>query len=455
MIAPTRRFMWVVALGILPPAALGAFFPPFAALAILATVLIIAGAIYDAATNLKWWTGLTLTFPKTIRLTSRIEGDLTCTVEDTRKRKLNLRIGFTSAPGLGLKQDILEARLTPEKSAILKSWKCCPYRRGRIVIEHAYLETDSRLKLWHVRGRMPVACEIKVYPNLGSDRKSASAAFLNRGRVGEKSIRQIGKGREFEMLREYMHGDSYEDIHWRATAKRRSPVTKVFQIERTQEVYVIVDSSRLSARRPGGYTRDREIAEEVLPEQESLLERYITAAMLLHQVAHHQGDLFGLLVFDDRVKNFVRARGGKAHYSACAEALYTLQPNMVTPDFEELFSFIRLRLRKRALLIFLTNLDDPVIAESFSKHVEMISRQHLVMINVITPKGVEPLFGKTEVNDLDDIYLQLAYHFQWEQIRDLEKSLKTSGVHLQQLTNERACADIISQYMQVKQKQML
>ncbi|MFP6906994.1 MAG: DUF58 domain-containing protein [Verrucomicrobiota bacterium] len=455
MIAPTSRFMWVVALGILPPAALGAFFPPFSVLATLVTLFIIAIAIFDAATNMKWWQGLTLSFPKTIRLTSRIAGEVTCSIEDRYKRNLKLRIGFSPTPGLGLEEEILEARLTPEKPAILKSWACCPHRRGRILIDHAYLEADSQLKLWHVRGRIPVSCEVKVYPNLGKDRKSASAAFLNRGRVGEKSIRQVGKGREFEMLREYVHGDSYEDIHWRATAKRRSPVTKVFQIERTQEVYVIVDASRLSARRPGGYTREREIAEEVLPEQESLLERYITAAMLLHQVAHHQGDLFGLMVFDDRVRHFVRARGGKAHYSACAEALYALEPKMVTPDFEELFSFIRLRLRKRALLIFLTNLDDPVIAESFSKHVEMISRQHLVMLNVITPEGVEPLFGKTEVGDLDDVYLQLAYHFQWGQIRDLEKSLKPAGVHLQQLTNERACADIINQYMQVKKKQML
>ena len=60
----------------------------------------------------------------------------------------------------------------------------------------------------------------------------------------------IGKGREFEKLREYIPGDSYDEIHWKATAKRGRPVTKVFQIERTQEVYVVIDASRLSALQP-------------------------------------------------------------------------------------------------------------------------------------------------------------------------------------------------------------
>ena len=43
-------------------------------------------------------------------------------------------------------------------------------------------------------------------------------------------------------------GDSLGDVHWKATAKRGHPVTKEFQIERTQEVYCIIDASRLSAR---------------------------------------------------------------------------------------------------------------------------------------------------------------------------------------------------------------
>ena len=73
-------------------------------------------------------------------------------------------------------------------------------------------------------------------------------------------------------------------------------------------------------------------------------------------VIEHTG--CGMLTFSDRVHEFVRARNGQAHYSLCRDALYTLQPKIVTPDFDELCAFIRLRLRRRALLVFLTALDD-------------------------------------------------------------------------------------------------
>ena len=90
--------------------------------------------------------------------------------------------------------------------------------------------------------------EIRVYPNLLTERKNLAALFLNRGTFGIHAQRQVGKGRDFEKLREYVPGDGYDEIHWKATARRGRPITKVFQIEKTQEIYVIVDASRLSAR---------------------------------------------------------------------------------------------------------------------------------------------------------------------------------------------------------------
>src|SRR5262249_33001776 len=199
--------------------------------------------------------------------------------------------------------------------------------------------------------QIPVQSEIRVYPNLLTERHRVAALFLNRGAFGLHAVRQVGKGRDFEKLREYIPGDSFDDVHWKATARHGRPITKVFQIERTQEVYVVVDASRLSAR-------------EFVPGT-AILERLVTAALVLGLAAEQHGDLFGLLTLTDKVENFVRARNGKTHYSICRDALYTLHPRIVTPDFEEICTFIRLRLRRRALIVFLTSLDDPVIADSF------------------------------------------------------------------------------------------
>ena len=111
---------------------------------------------------------------------------------------------------------------------------------------------------------MPVQSEIRVYPNLLSERKSLAALFLNRGAFGVHAQRQVGKGRDFEKFREYVPGDDYDEIHWKATARRGKPITKVFQIEKTQEVYVIVDASRLSARKSGSRSKFKVAVPETL-----------------------------------------------------------------------------------------------------------------------------------------------------------------------------------------------
>jgi uncharacterized protein (DUF58 family) len=171
--------------------------------------------------------------------------------------------------------------------------------------------------------------------------------------------------------------------------------------------------------------------------------------------AEQQGDLFGLLTFSDRVEKFVRAKNGQAHYHACRDALYTLQPKIVTPDFDELCAFIRLRLRRRALLVFLTALDDPAIAESFVRNLELIRRQHLVLVNMVRPPGVNPVFASPEVTEMDDLYRHLGGHLQWHKLRELQKVLQRRAVRFSLLDNESLSANVVSQYMSVKQRQLL
>jgi uncharacterized protein (DUF58 family) len=261
-------------------------------------------------------------------------------------------------------------------------------------------------------------------------------------------------------LREYLPGDSFEEVHWKATAKRGRPVTKVFQIERTQEVYVLIDASRLSARTASSAQLS---APNELPRQSptpagqaaTTLERFLTAALVLGLAAEQQGDLFGLLAFTNKVETFVRAKNGKAHYSACRDALYRLQPQTVTPDFEELCTFVRLRLRRRALLVVLTALDDPVLAQSFVKNMDLIRRQHLVVVNMLQPPRVAPVFSNPNAASVDDLYQHLGGHLLWQKLRELEKVLQRRGVRFSLLKNERLSAQLVSQYLNVKQRQLI
>jgi len=165
--------------------------------------------------------------------------------------------------------------------------------------------------------------------------------------------------------------------------------------------------------------------------------------------------LFGLITFADHVQTFLRAKNGQAHYSACRDALYALEPQYITPDFDEISAFIRTRLRRRALLIFLTSLDDPVLAESFVRNMTLLAGKHLVLVDMLKPPGADPLFRRSGVETIDDLYQHLGGHLQWHGLRELEKVLQRRGVRFSLLENERLASELVSQYLGVKQRQLL
>ncbi|HEY6930872.1 MAG TPA: DUF58 domain-containing protein, partial [Thermoanaerobaculia bacterium] len=271
---------------------------------------------------------------------------------------------------------------------------------------------------------------------------------LRRALPGLRSVRQVGKGRDFEKLRDYVPGDSSDDIHWKATAKRAHPVTKVFQIERTQEIYAVLDASRLSGR-PVTSGRGDGIETDAL-------DGSVVASLMLALATQRQGDLFGLVAFTDRITHFLRARNGRVHFNACRDALFALEPQTVSPDFDEVAAFLRLRLRRRALLVFFTDLDDPALAEAFARNADALARQHIVLVAMRRPRNAEPLFGPgSAVSDIDDIYRRLAGHLSWQNLRELERVLGRHGVSLALLDDERLASGVIGRYLEIKQRQAL
>jgi uncharacterized protein (DUF58 family) len=252
-----------------------------------------------------------------------------------------------------------------------------------------------------------------------------------------KPARQVGKGKEFEKLREYAPGDSFDEIHWKAAARRRVPVTKVFQVERTQEVYLIVDGSRLSARAAGG---------------ESLLDQYLAASLLMAGAAESHGDLFGLAIFANQVHTFVRARRGKAHFAACREAIYQAQPLRYSANFREANSFLMSQLHRRSLVMFLGNFDDPLTAGEFVEVSRLLGRKHLVAAACVRPAGAAPLFENPRA---DDLHAELAGHLQWRGLRELELALRARGIRLALLEPDRMYAGLLGLYEDVKHRQLI
>jgi uncharacterized protein (DUF58 family) len=459
MIVPRNRLLFWVAAVVLPFALLAGVEPAAApvALGILAAFgLLVIGDAFGARRGVR---ELKAELPPIVRLSKDRPGRVDLRLGNPSQRSQVVRIAIATPVVVESAVEDLTVALPAGSEWSHLVWDCTARQRGRFPLESVHVEGLSPLGFWAGRRRLPVRCELRAYPNLLSERRQLAALFLNRGGFGVHAQRQVGKGRDFEKLREYVPGDGFDEIHWKATARRGRPITKVYQLERTQEVYVVIDASRLSARKPPPLPAEvADLAAAGRPDSgpvPTTLERYLTAALVMGLAAEQQGDLFGLVTFSDRIERFVRARNGKAHYGACRDALYLLEPRIVSPDFEELFTFLRLRLRRRALLVVLTALDDPVLAEGFVRHLDLVSRQHLVMVNMMQPPGAEPVFSHPNVASLDELYQRLGGHLQWHKLRELETVLKRRGVQFAQLANERLCADLVAQYLNVKRRQLL
>ncbi len=439
MIAPRARLLVAFALVGWPALTIATLVPGVAPFCFFITGILAIGTILDAVFSGDRLREISVQAPEVARFAKGRPGEIELKISNAADRVTRLRLAPALPPEMTTETDELQLEV-PSQAAVATKLTCTPTKRGSFALAQIAVETSSRLGLWSVRRWLPLACELRVYPDLLADRQNLAAIFLRRENPGVRAMRRVGKGRDFEQLRDYIAGDSAEDIHWKATAKRGVPITKVFQVERTQEVYVVLDASRLSARPAGGVP---------------MLEHFINSALVLCLGAGQQGDLFGLTTFTDRVQSFVRAKNGKAHYNLCRDTLYRLEAARVTPDFDSLFTFLRLRLRRRALLVFLTAIDDPVLAESFVERIDLLARQHLVVVNMVRPPAAQPLFDGTKVETVGQVYHRLGGHLVWHDLRELGNRLHQRGVRFSLADHSGLTADVIAQYLQIKQRQLI
>ena len=448
MLVPRSRLVGWTAATVVPLLAFGgsgaAGAPVAVGLAVLALVLV----AMDALRAWPLLDGVVVELPAVVRLVKHRPGELPLHLRTGSAGGRRLRLGLALPSALTTPESERQLVL-PEDPEVSLQWTLIPMRRGSFSLHRVSVETPSSWGLWDLRRSLPVACELRVHPDLAAGLR-ANAQFLAQGPAGRSMQRQVGKGRDFEKLRDYLPGDASDEIHWKATAKRLQPVTKVYQLERTQEVYVVVDASRLSVRPVESNGPVRRV--------EPLLEYSLSAALVLGAIAERQGDLFGLVTFSDTVHGFVRARNGAAHYNACRETIVNLEPRLVSPDFEELGTFLRLRLRRRALLLLLTSLEDPVVAEGFLHGVDLLRQQHLCVVVQPQPLGVEPAYARGQagrVRDGDALHGVLSGHLQWQTARELEIKLRRRGVSTVLAPPSELASALVSRYLHVKQRQLL
>ena len=226
--------------------------------------------------------------------------------------------------------------------------------RGTHALGAVRLRLLSPLGLVWRQSRLAGSQGIAVEPALAGLRHTLKLAASERWRdLGVRSLRRRGGMTDFESLRDYVPGDDPRFLDWKASARRGRPMVRQFQVERGQELILLVDSGRRMASTAAtgisrGWTK---------------LDHALDAALQLAAVALQEGDRVGLLAFDSEVRAWVPPARGARAFQRLVETVFDLEPSSRESDLGRALREVGIRHRRRAMVVILSDVADPLSVE--------------------------------------------------------------------------------------------
>jgi uncharacterized protein (DUF58 family) len=327
-------------------------------------------------------------------------------------------------------------------------------RRGLWPGPRVGIERQSRFRIWRLRRWFDMPEPLRIDANLRSGRQEILRSPVYRMLVASQRTPWTGHGREFERLREYQPGDTYSEIAWKPTARRGAPVTRLFQWEQKQEVYFVVDQSRVS----GLALHSSMGSDPALPARapRRMLDLAVETALVGATVALELGDDFGLVTYADGAKSWLTAGSGQAQFHRFRDCLLKMEPLPTNADYESLFSDIRVRLRRRAYLVLLADLTERSISDSLGRGVGLVRSSHALLMTSILPTHVRPAFSsKEDLNTDQDVYAALAGDRENQRLVALARQLRQLDVQLRYIPAEKFLRTAVEGYLQNKREQRL
>jgi uncharacterized protein (DUF58 family) len=328
-------------------------------------------------------------------------------------------------------------------SLAVASYTVRPSRRGDLVIGPVSLRLRTAWQIGECWVSATIGQTVRVYPDLFESRRQAMFLIRSRQVATEKRRARVsGLGRDFESLREYQAGDDVRDICWTATARRASPVTKVYQPEQSQAVWILVDAGRLLRARVGDRMK---------------LDGIVNAALALSEVALAAGDRVGLITYGRRIHQRIPPARGHQHLRAILEALATVQADRAEGDHAAAATAVALAQKQRALIAWLTDLSETAAIPDVIESAARLSPRHVVVFAVTQQPELVALDAARPETE-DEMYRTLAAQETLERRDVLLGTLRQRGVLVLDLQTTRAqqlSATLIDQYLTVKERNLI
>lgn len=342
-------------------------------------------------------------------------------------------------PQLRPEAPTLELR-SPAHGEAKATYQIVPLRRGDIDVGAAYIRYQGPLRIAERWGVAHLEQKLCVYPNLEEARQHA--VYLIRSRQVEmekRHTRMRGAGRDFESLREYREGDETRDICWTASARRGKLVTRVYEIERSQTIWLVIDAGRLMRSRIAGSTK---------------LDLAVNAGLSLAEVALGTGDRVGLLAYGRQVQKRLLPYRGSAHLRQLIEQLAHINEEGAEGNHLQAVSTLLSTQKRRSLVVWLTDFPETAMTPEVIDAASEAAFRHLVVFVVIGQPDLAALAASAP-DSVHNMYRTTAAQETLHRREILLGTLRQRGAMALEVNSASASLTLVNSYLDVKQGNLL
>ncbi|MDQ7824443.1 MAG: DUF58 domain-containing protein [Candidatus Eremiobacteraeota bacterium] len=342
-------------------------------------------------------------------------------------------------PGWEVSTRELSAAVPPGGSASC-FYSAKPLRRGDYQFGSLWIRVEGVLGLVRRQFTISARQTVKVLPNIANVREYELLAIKGRlQEAGMKPVRFFGGGTEFESLREYHRDDDFRTINWKASARKGRLITEHYEVDRSQQIILALDTGRLMEEEIHGLAK---------------LDHALNAALLLSYVAMKKDDRVGLVTFSREIGPYMAPGRGKGHFLSMLARVRDLATSRDEPDFGVLADFLALKNRKRSLVVLFTDFQGEESSRAAVEHIRQLYPRHLPLCVLLgNPRLHETAQSFPE--DSGTVYRKaLAQELLWER-QVLTARMRTGGVTVLDGDPARLAPMLIKTYMEIKHKMKL
>lgn len=354
---------------------------------------------------------------------------------------LRVRAGVVESPVALLRygRDEVNAQI-PGRSHAQIDRAVTPVARGSAQLGTLYAWFENGLGLLRRRIRRAQPQPVRVYPDLSAVERYGTLHMRNR--VIEAGLRRMklrGMGTEPESVREWAPGDPFRAINWKATARRGHVMVAQYEVERSQNVMIVLDAGRLMTPR--------------IDEQRKF-DYAITAGLSVAAVAALANDKVGVVAFaGEMIRAYAPRRTGRSSSRIAAE-LHDLEPRFEESDYDAAFAYIREHVHKRSLVLLFTDMVDPVAQSAVLAQIGTLARRHLVVCAFMNDAAIERRLDALSENVTDAYATAVALELQSER-KSAAAVLSRLGVQVIDVPAGALTTALIDRYLQIKQRGLL